>query len=371
VYKLLYPKKDAAIHELHPYRNSGVDQIIDITKFAIGEQYDDVIDPLASWGETYNSRILMQFDLNDIQRDISLGIIDTGSAKYYLKLYAAEATALQTEYTLYAYPIAQSWVNGNGNYNDEPEIRNGVSWAYRLKYNSGSWDSSSGSMSFTSNSGGGTWNSNYAASQSFSFESPDVRMDVTSIVKAWLSGSVVNNGMIIKHSQEAETNDLIYGSLKFFSRETHTIYVPTLQVLWDSNSNYSGSFSTKTQLTESFTVYCKNLKSKYPTNTKAKLRFGVRDTYVTKTYNAILESTPERRLPDTTYYSIVDIVTGIDIVPFDTVGTKLDMDNNGYYLTLDTSNLMPIRFYKIILKVVDVDDNEILIDNNFAFRIEN
>ena len=370
MYKLLYPKKDAAIHELHPNRNSGVDQIIDITKFAIGEQYDDIIDPLASWGKTYNSRILIQFDLSDLQNDINAGLIDTGSAKYYLKLYASEATALQTEYTLYAYPLAQSWVNGNGNYNDDPEIQNGVSWAYRLKYNSGSWDSSSGSMAFTSNSGGGSWNSNYAASQSFSLEPPDVRMDVTNIVKQWISGSVINNGFIIKHSSDAETNDQIYGSLKFFSRETHTIYVPTLQVLWNSDSGYSGSFTTKTELTESFTMYSKNLKSKYTKNSKSKIRFGVRDTYVTKTYTSVLEAATDRRLPDTTYYSIIDISTGIDIVPFDTVGTKLDMDNNGYYIILDTSNLMPIRFYKIIFKVIDDDGNETIVDNNFSFRIE-
>ena len=371
MYKLLYPKKDAAIHELHPNRNSGVDQIIDITKFAIGEQYDDVIDPLASWGETFNSRILMQFDLSDIQKDITNGIIDTGSAKYYLKLYAAEASALQTEYTLYAYPLAQSWINGNGNYNDDPEIQNGVSWAYRLKYNSGSWDASSGSMAFTANSGGGSWNSNYAASQSFSFQSPDIRMDVTNIVKSWVSGSISNNGFIIKHSSEAETNDQIYGSIKFFSRETHTIYIPTLEVFWDSYSDYTGSFSTKTQLTESYTIYCKNLKGRYQTNTKSKLRFGIRDTYVSKSYSSVLESPADRRLPDTTYYSIIDIATGLNVVSFDSVGTKLDMDDKGYFIILDTTNLMPIRFYKIVFKVVDSDGNETIIDNNFAFRVEN
>lgn len=371
MYKLLYPKKDAAIHELHEERNSGVDQIIDITKFAIGEQYDDIIDPLASWGTTYNSRIVMQFDLTDLQKDISNGTIDTGSAKYYLKMYSAEATALQTEYTLYAYPLAQSWVNGNGNYNDEPEIQNGVSWKYRLNNKTGTWDSGSGSVEYQTIQGGGSWNASYPASQSFSFESPDVRMDVTNIVKAWLSGSISNNGLIIKHSSESESNDQIYGSLKFFSRETHTIYVPTLQVLWNSNSGYSGSFSTKTELTESYTIYCKNLKAKYPTNTKFKLRFGVRDTYVVKSYSSVLESAPERRLPDTSYYSIIDVGTGIDVVPFDTIGTKLDMDDKGYFILLDTTNLMPIRFYKIIFKVIDDNDVETLIDNNFAFRIEN
>ena len=370
MYKLLYPKKDAAIHELHPERNSGVDQIIDLTKFAIGEQYDDIIDPLASWGKTYNSRILIEFDLRGVMSDITNGIIDNDSAKYYLRLYAADATALETEYTLHAYPLSQPWVNGNGNYNDQPEIKNGVCWGNRLKYNVGTWDASSGSVEFITNSGGGSWNANYEATQSFSYESPDVYMDVTPILKTWLTGSISNYGLILKHSNESETNDQILGSIKFFSRETHTIYLPTLQILWDSNSNYSGSFLTNQELTESFTIYCKNLKSKYPPNTQSKLRFAVRDTFVKKTYNVISESTPDRRLPNTTYYSIVDIATGIPVIPFDEIGTKLDIDDKGYFVTLDTTNFMPVRFYKIVFKVVDSDGNETLIDNNFAFRVE-
>jgi hypothetical protein len=370
VYKLLYPKKDAAIHELHPDRNSGVDQIIDITKFAIGEEYDDVTDPLASWGKTYNSRILIDFDIRSIETEISNGTIDAESAQYYLRLYAAEASALQTEYTLHAYPIAQSWINGNGNYNDDPEIRNGVCWKSPINYSSAVWNPTSGSIEFQTNSGGGSWNSNYEATQSFSFESPDVYMNVTPIVKAWLSGSITNYGFIIKHSEESESNDQIYGSLKFFSRETHTIYVPILQVIWDSFSNYSGSFLSNQQISESFTIYCKNLRSKYSTNTKSKLRFGVRDTFVEKSYRSVTEAVSEKRLPDSTYYSIVDIATGIDIVPFDEIGTKLDIDDKGYFMILDTSNLMPVRFYKIIFKIVDSDNNETIIDNNFAFRIE-
>lgn len=371
MYKLVYPKKDVAIYELHPERNSGVDQIIDITKFAIGESHDDVVDPLASWGNTYNSRILMQFDLSDIQNDISTGIIDTGSARYYLKLYAADAAALQTEYTLYAYPLTQPWQNGNGNYNDEPEIQNGVSWKYRLNNKIGTWDPGSGSVEFQTNQGGGSWTEAYAASQSFSFESPDIRMDITNIVQQWVSGTLENHGLILKHSSDAESNDDIYGSIKYFSRETHTIYVPSLQILWDSTVNYTGSFASNTQLTESYTIYCKNLKAKYTTNTKTKLRFGVRDTYVTKSYNQTSSSAIERRLPDTTYYSIIDVATGIDIVPFNTTGTALDMDDNGYYIILDTTNLLPVRFYRIIFKVVADDSTETIIDNNFAFRIEN
>lgn len=370
MYKILYPKNDSTIYELHPYRNAGIDQILELTKYAIGEQYDDVIDPLASWGETYNSRILIKFDLTDLQNEISAGTIHTASANYYLKLYSTEANSLQTDYTLYAYPLAQPWVNGNGNYNDDQEIQNGVSWYYRNKLGSGTWDSGSGSMLYMTNSGGGTWNANYAASQSFSYESPDIRMNITPIVKAWLSGSVTNNGLILKHSAEAEQDDKIYGSIKFFSKDTHTIYLPTLQVLWNSDNGYTGSFTTKTEASESFTIYCTNLKSKYTVGENIKLRLGVRDMYPEYTYVNSSESVTEKRLPSTSYYSIVDYVTGIDIVPFDTVGTKIQLDNRGHFITIDTENFLPVRYYKIMLKIIDDDGNEIILDNNFTFKIE-
>ncbi len=71
MYKVLYPKKDATIYEKHPERNSGVDAIIEITKFAPGESYSDVTDEFATWDTTYNSRILMEFDLTDLKRQAS------------------------------------------------------------------------------------------------------------------------------------------------------------------------------------------------------------------------------------------------------------------------------------------------------------
>jgi len=370
VYKLIYPKKDAAIYELHPERNSGIDQILDLTKFTIGEQYDDVSDINASWDRNYNSRILIQFDLTELQNEISIGNINTGSAKYYLRLYSSDATSLQTEYTLHAYPLSQPWVNGNGNYNDEPEIRNGVSWYYRNGYQLGTWDSGSGSLQYASVSGGGTWNSNYEATQSFSFQSPDLRMDITPIVRQWVSGSIPNYGLILKHSQDSETNDQIYGSIKFFSRETHTIYLPTLEVFWNSDNGYTGSFINKTEASESFTIFSRNLKSKYTTSEIVKLRIGVRDTYPTYTYESKTEAITEKKLPSTSYYSVVDYVTGLDIVPFDTIGTKIQLDDKGHFINLNMKNLLPVRYYKILIKVVDSDENEYVVDSNINFKVE-
>jgi len=308
MYKVLYPKKDATIYEKHPERNSGVDAIIEITKFAPGESYSDVTDEFATWDTTYNSRILMEFDLTDLKRQASAGQFSTASAKYYLNLKACDAKSLNTEYTLYAYPIAQSWVNGNGNYNDTPEITNGASWKYRdSRYQGSQWNSSSYSHDYATEKGGANWYPQYAASQSFSFEEPDVRMDVTKIFKAWMANTIPNNGLILKHTASAEED----------------------------------------------------------------VRFAIRAKYESKSYTTSLRSVTEYRFPTTTYYSIVDSVTGIPIVDFDTVGTKVEMDANGHYVDIDLTNFMPVRYYKIIFKVVDAaNDTETIIDNDFNFRVE-
>ena len=85
-----------------------------------------------------------------------------------------------------------------------------------------------------SNSAGGRWvsGSTYEASQSFDHETSDMRMNVTDIVKHWLSGShsgdvLHNNGFIVKRSgsignsdtnvEEGNTNR--FGQFKFPAKE--------------------------------------------------------------------------------------------------------------------------------------------------------
>ena len=88
MYKLSYPKRDTSVYERYPERNTGVDQILEIKKYAVGEPYDDASDPIAAWGRTYNSRIFIQFDLTDLQLLYDTNTINTASAKYYLTLFS-------------------------------------------------------------------------------------------------------------------------------------------------------------------------------------------------------------------------------------------------------------------------------------------
>ena len=51
--------------------------------------------------------------------------------KFYLNFYDANPQDIGYSQSLYAYPISQSWVSGEGFYNDNPITTEGASWRYR------------------------------------------------------------------------------------------------------------------------------------------------------------------------------------------------------------------------------------------------
>ena len=58
----------------------------------------------------------------------------------------------------------------------------------------------------------------------------------------WISGSIPNEGWILKHDSSLENNTTDYRQLKFFSKETNTVYQPKLRIGWD-DSNFTGSLT--------------------------------------------------------------------------------------------------------------------------------
>ena len=61
------------------------------------------------------------------------------------------------------------------------------------------------------------------------------------MVNKWFSGEAENYGMLLKFSGSQETNESTFGNLKFFSRESQTIFQPKLEVRWDDHTACSGS----------------------------------------------------------------------------------------------------------------------------------
>ncbi len=359
MYKLIYPTRDASVYSRHPERNTGVDQILSIEKITSGSAVDDLAGEYVYWDTTFNSRILIDFNITAISASISANSVSNPT--FYLRLKCTEAVHLPLSYTIYAYPISSSWTNGTGFYNNNPQVTNGVSWLYRHgTLDNTAWREAGGD--FLSGSG-------QVCSQSFDYEKPDIFMDVTPIVRLWMSGSLTKHGFMLKHSTNVENDDSVVGQLKFFSKDTHTIYVPRLECYWDNHEN-SGTSSLSEASLDTCVVYVKNLRSTYKEGEIAKVRIGVREKYPTFTYITSSFYTATKRLPATAYYQIKDVATDEIIVPYHTEGTKLSCDTSGNYMKVDMDTLMPERFYKFTFKVTDSTESEIrFIDDNFVFKV--
>ncbi len=384
----IYPVKDTTLYEENVPLNSGLDSILELK-----HQYK------YTTGSLYNSRILIKFDVTEIEQKINAGKI-SANAKYYLSLRSADAREIPQEYSVYAYPLSGSWINGTGKYTNVPITKDGASWKYRTSMKTGveweippminqyEWDNLSQTWvdanilfgsnlsvnvtsSYYNEKGGGTWwdYDNLECIQNFTYQTADLYMDVTDIVKKWVTGSgkLVNDGFILKFGQEIETSNDELVSLKFFGVDSNTIYVPRLNVIWDDQSFVTGSLSSANFDDMALNV---KLKKYYSENEKAKIRLYANRRFPQKNYTTQSYQITNYYLPSSSYYEIRDAYTDEVILPFDVSGSKISCDSDGNYFNLWMNSFQPERFYRVVIKVEeDGGDVVKLFDNNYYFKV--
>lgn len=363
----IFPSKDTTIYEDEEFMNAGMDSVLELTKTI----------------STYNTntRILMKFDISDIP-DAALNT--TSSVKYLLNMTSTEVEEIPLSYTLYAHPISGSWEMGVGKSDYLPITKEGASWAYRDGYNNqtlwyitSSYDSGSTEFYHVSQSlieGGGIWwsGSDYLASQSYEYESADMRMDVTNIMNEWTSSNIDNEGFIIKRSNTDESSSADMGSIKFYSVDSHTIFPPRIEICWDDSEFNPGTLEpliSGSIYIDELVLNTKNLRPKYKKDTKTKIRVVGRERYPTRTYSVNSAYLGTKYLPSSSYYSIKDMASEEIVVPFDDDYTKISCDSRGNYLNLWCNGLQTERYYRFIFKVVDEEGNEEYFDNDYFFKI--
>lgn len=355
MHKFYTSSYDASIYLQQPDQNAGRDEILEVGKLYYGTSKDI-------------NRTLIKFDVNNIE---------TGSSwKAFLNLKSANSQEIPLEYTIYVNAVSQSWTMGTGTKFDNI-TSDGVSWYYKngtdkwMDYNvtPDSYASGSDTDSIL-NGGGGTWYTASMSSQSFNNEPDDIRMDVTNIVSFWLSGSLPNNGFIIHHSIEAENDTSDYGLLKFFSKETNTIYEPKLEIVYDDYSFTTGSLQSVvgSLYDGDYKVIVNNLKNQYFKNTKVRVRVKGRESYPSKSFGTTFSYEQIKTLPeDSTYYQLEDYVTGEIIFPFGEY-TKVSCDSISNYFDMDLNTLSASRVYKLKLKIEE-DNISTIIDEKMVFEI--
>lgn len=389
MFKIIYPQSDATLYESAPDTNTGLDEILEVGK------------RLSTSGSNYlKSRSVIKFDMDDITSALSKYSVDLDDCKFVLQLYTTHAKNLPADYTIDAKLVGDDWTNGTGRLNSTTAVNDGVTWnnpkSGSFYWTSGSQyiavPSGSDSSIFISGSGtGGSWlyqsgsgiysgsftfysQSFYTQpgldlSEDFSYRPTDLNIDVTGAVQTWISGSggftIPNYGFLLQFSDADEADTSKAGFVRFFSRETHTIYVPRITMYFDKSSFNTGSLGAIDL--DSYTVYTK-LKKSYKDTEVSKLRIYARDKYPQKSPTNLFPMTTVKHLPSNTLYTLKDAATDETIIPYDDIYTKVSCDSTSNFIYMDMTGLMPERYYRLEFKVVDGFVEE-YIEDDFYFKV--
>jgi hypothetical protein len=356
VYKL-FPEKDTTIYSEYPNTNTGLDQILEISN-KIGSLTDG----------PFSARSLIKFNTNDIIDTIDLANTTISAS---LKLYLADADNLPDSYILKLYPIYEEWNVGTGRFLYNPPYNDNCTW--KNNKTSDSWVTSSFPSGVTgsflvSSSGGGNWLFNNECTQSFEInQTKDINIDVTNIIRSINTGSITNNGFIIKFENTYDFNTTSSYSLRYFSKDTHTIYPPQLEIKWNDSVYNTGSLTVLG--TENNVITLGNNSGNYNTENIVIFRVNARPIYPIRQFVTSSVYILNSALPISTYWALQDLNTGEFVIDFDENYTKVSCDSQGNYFTLYMAGLQPGRYYKVLIKSIFNDGSTVVYDNNNIFKL--
>ncbi len=365
-----YPTKDATVYSgSTPGKlestdvttlNTGLDEILEVDKWLP----DDGAIPLVE--EQSVSRIFLQFDYTSLSSSVVDGTITNPT--YSLKLFSTDtSTEIPLSYELNAFPLSQSWEMGIGKKDLNPIEKQGCTWQWRDVSGSNYWDTSGGDI--IANKTIAAEVVSFQSSQTFEYNQNDINMDVTTAITRQLDGNIPNHGFVIKHTDVNEQNATRqYGSSKFFSRDTHTIYVPRLEVAFDDSSFETGSLEALDVSDGDIVMYMKGVNSEYKQDSIERFKVYGRRRIVTSSFSTTSNYLNIEYLPQDTFYSIKDLKTDEDVISFSN-NTKISCDSNGNYFNFRMSTLQQERMYKILYKIVSGSNVHIFDDNQFTFKV--
>lgn len=387
----ILPYKDTTVYEQDKTRNTGLDQINELRLKLEDSNY-------------YESRILMSFDTNKISNYLTENSIDTNDISASLNIRVTQAYELPFNYEIGIRPLAQEWINGTG-YITGNRISNGATWQLSNEVTASFWTGSvsltpidPGSLIYTQVSGslyktgsydtvinyntvkgGGSWYIDSGSTgslycyQSFDYKTDqNINVDVSSIVKLWLTGSIPNYGFII-YLNKIDTNtssSILFNSntmIQTYGTETNTIYSPVLTIYNMPSQSYSPS-NAIINPTGSIIVYQKNFNGEVKYNTKHKFTLSVRPQYPRPAFSQNTVYSNSLNLPSSSYYQITDAKTHDVIIPYSQF-TVVDTINENSFIEFYTNMLYPERYYNIELKTEIGSETHYISSPEFTFKV--
>jgi hypothetical protein len=379
----IFPEKDNTMYS-HPTRailNTGIDEILTLQD----EQSNTDLN-------FYPSRILIQFKQNEIN-DVVQNKVQSGPFSASLKLFQTEHRELSVNQNIEVYPISGSWTNGTGRFSNIPIISDGCSWLYRngspdavtndpvgLKWLTSSFSTGVTGSFIDASPGGGNWyfGTNFEVNRTYGYgDDLDLSLDLTVPVLKHTSNSlydssypngIVNDGFLIKRSDSQEFTAIDDGELNYFSRDTHTIFPPFLDISWD-DSEYDTSVATndKVKSTGECYVTLRNNKEKFRTSEEYKFRLNVRELYPTRRFVTSSNFLDVNYFTSRSFYSLVDYATEEVLIPFGEE-SKLSADAEGMHFKIYMNGLQEERYYKLLFKHENNDGIQVY-DDNYYFKV--
>jgi hypothetical protein len=340
----LTASKDTTLYQRYPTNNAGLDEILEVGKLAKPEDLE-----IAYSGSA--ARTAISFDISNSSSFFEL------TPRYFLSLKIANATKLPYSQEIQIHKISSPWTEGSGYFVQQSKnAGDGATWRQSTK--SVSW----------------SYGAPYAEEPSQSVilnEYPlnDLHIDVTDILHPVVSESLEWNGLLIKFVSSSEVDQENAGNIKFFSKQTHTIHQPTLQIAWDDSTFVTGSVLKAIPNTFDISVVPKNVQESYVRGSKERIRLFVRDKYPPKTFDATLRYKNKYYLPSSSYFSIVDVQAGTTIVPDDEF-SKISCDPTGSYFVLDTIPLYKNRYYSVNININNGNSDINIIPEVFTFLVK-
>lgn len=196
----------------------------------------DVLEVYALYGRTGASaavneisRVLVAFDMSQIQADLTKTLYDLTLAKFYLRLFnAPHGESVPRRFTMQIFPLIREWVEGEGLDMNDYEDQGGACWLNAAD--------------------GDTWalpgaDYDLGGVKTYYFESgvEDLELDITDLVNEWLDGTRPNYGVLLKMS--IEDIEFSYYTKRFFARKSHYFFSrPIIEARYEEDVT---SFSTE------------------------------------------------------------------------------------------------------------------------------
>tara|TARA_R110000851_G_scaffold37986_4_gene97769 strand:+ start:20798 stop:21883 length:1086 start_codon:yes stop_codon:yes gene_type:complete len=355
----IYPTKDTTIYSYSASANFGLDPVLEIEKTL----------PIPSSPSIKNeARTLIKFDWDKASTELNAlpgafaTKLSSNNFSANIIIHSTAAENIPYSYKLEALRLDADWEMGLGKKINTPPTQKGVSWGFKDQSGSSDWSTQGGSIQTTHAN---------VQTQSFEFESTDIKINVSesiAIISDDQSG-VEDYGYVIRFSSSLAADNLDYGTLKFFSSDSNTIYSPKLQFGWDDSAYSTGSLSAAD--TDEIMVYLKNNKYEYQEKEVIRFQVRARDVFPTQTYSTTSAALDVKYLPTGSYYSIKDAETEESVINFDHLYTKVSCTSSGNYFDIAMNALTPERLYKVVLKVEDrtYGSQVEIFDSNHIFKV--